>query len=53
MRKLIVILSLVFTFSIVGGLYNTLAHLDEVETITEDQAYMNQFPDPIPSFVFY
>jgi len=51
MRKLIVILSLVFTFSIVGGLYNTLTQLDKVENVTVEEAYTAQFPEQVSGIV--
>jgi len=52
MKKIIIILSVLFTLILAGGLYNTLAQLDEVEIVTTDYyAYMNQFPDPMPDFV--
>ena len=51
MRNLIVILSLVFAFSIVGGLYNTLAQLNKVETVSAEEAYGVQLPDQMPDVI--
>ena len=51
MKKLIIVLSVLFTLIFAGVLYGINQQSAEVETI--EQVYMNQFPDPIPSFVFY
>ena len=47
--KKIIILSVVFTFILAGILYATYKQPDEVETVTAEQVYMNQFPDPMPN----
>ena len=49
--KKIIILSILFTLSLVGVLYGILLQPDEVETVTAEQVYMNQFPDPMPDFI--
>ncbi len=51
MRKFIIILSLVFTFSIVGGLYNTLAQLKKLETVSAEESYGYQLPDQMPDVI--
>ena len=48
MKKIIVILSLIFTIIVAGGLYGTVSQLDKEETVSLEQGYMNQFPDPMP-----
>jgi len=53
MKKIIIILSILFTFILVGGLYGTLTQPDEVETVTVEQVYMNQFPDPMPDMILH
>ena len=50
-KKVLIILSLVFTFSIVGGLYNTLAQLNKLETVSEEGVYGDQCPDQMPDVV--
>lgn len=47
MKKIIIISALV-TFILAGVLYATYEQLDEVETVTAEQVYMNQFPVPMP-----
>ena len=51
MRKLIVILSLVFAFSIVGGLYNTLDQLNNVGTVSVEEVSIPQFPEQLPEIM--
>jgi hypothetical protein len=53
MKKLIIILSVLLTLALAGILYGTSDQPDKEKTMTAEQVYMNQFPDPIPSFVFY
>ena len=49
--KKIIILSVVFTFILVGAIYATHEQPDKVETVTAEQTYMNHFPDPMPDVV--
>ena len=51
MKKLIVIMSLVVTLSIAGVLYGTQDHSDKVESVTAEQLYTTQFPDPKSDFI--
>ena len=51
--KKIIILSILFIFILVGVLYAINKQTNEVETMTADHIYMDQFPDPIPDFVLY
>ena len=51
MKKVITILTLLLILLLVGSLYNTLAQLDKVETVTTDQAYMAQFPDQMSDVI--
>ncbi len=53
MKKTIIILSVLFTLILAGVLYGTNRQPDEVETVTADQFYMTQFPDPSPNFMWY
>ena len=50
-KKIATIFILVLTLILIGSLYNTLAKHDKMETVVIDQAYMNQFPDPMPYVV--
>jgi flagellar basal body-associated protein FliL len=47
--KKIIIISVLVTFILAGVLYATYEQPDEVETVTAEQVYMNQFPDPMPN----
>jgi len=53
MKRLIIILSILFTLILAGGLYGTIVQIDEVEIVTADKVCINQFPDPMPDFVLY
>jgi hypothetical protein len=53
MKKIIIILSILIVFILVGVLYGINQQTNEVETVTADHIYMDQFPDPIPDFVLY
>ena len=46
MKKLIIVLSVLFTLIFVGVLHGINQQSAEVETV--EQVYMNQFPDPMP-----
>ena len=51
MKNVVVVLMIVFTMSLVGGLYNTLAQLDNVQQETTDYAQMKKIPYIIPDVV--
>jgi len=51
MKKLIVILTLMFTLIVAGVLYGTQVQTDEEEKVILEQAYMNQYPNPVPDFI--
>ena len=53
MRKLIIVLSILFALSLTGALYDTQGRSDEQETVTAEQVYMHQFPYSIPDFTLY
>ena len=51
MKKLLIIVSLLFTLVISGVLYGEHAQHEEVENVACNQAFMNQFPDPMPEML--
>jgi flagellar basal body-associated protein FliL len=51
MKQIIIIIMVLFTLCLAGGMYNTLAQLDNVEPETADHAYMNPFPYEMPNVV--
>ena len=51
MRKLIVILNLVLIFSVAGGLYNTLAQLNDGGTVSMEEVFTPQFPEQLPHLI--
>jgi multisubunit Na+/H+ antiporter MnhC subunit len=51
--KKIIILSVVFTFILVGVLYATYKQPGEAENVKAEQVYMNQFPDPMPQVMMH
>ena len=53
MKKMIIILSVLFTLILTGVLYGTNIRPEKVETVMVEQVYMYQFPDPIPDFMLY
>ena len=53
MKKIIIILSILFTIILAGGLYGAHLQLSKVETVTAEQVYMNQFPDPMPDVILH
>ncbi|MBW1915909.1 MAG: hypothetical protein JRI86_13410 [Deltaproteobacteria bacterium] len=48
MKKTIIILSFLFTLILTGVLYGTSDQPEEVEAVTAEQVWMNQFPVPMP-----
>ena len=53
MKKIIIILSILFVFILVGVLYGINQQTNEVETVTADHIYMDQIPGPALDFVLY
>ena len=53
MKKIIIVLMVLFTLSIAGGLYNTLAQLDNVEAETQATHNMNPFPYEMPDVIMH
>ena len=51
MRKIVIVIMVLFTIGIAGGLYNTLAHLDTIGKETTDYSNLTQFPCEIPDIV--
>ena len=52
MKKIIITLSILLTLILAGVLYGTQDRSDAGETVTLEQVYMNQFPDPMPEIIF-
>jgi len=48
MKKIIIILSVLVALSLAGILYGTQGKSDKGETVTAEQVYMDQYPDPMP-----
>jgi hypothetical protein len=48
MKKIIIILSIVFTLFLAGVLYGTQDRSDERETVSIKEAYSAQYPDQMP-----
>ena len=53
MKKIIIVLMVLFTLSLAGGLYNTLAQLDNVEAETQTTHNMNPFPYEMPDVIMH
>jgi len=51
MKKLIIILSVLFTLMIAGVLYGKNKQPDWVGTMTAEELYMHQFPDSMPDVI--
>jgi hypothetical protein len=51
MKKLITTLILILTLSVVGGLCNTLAHLNDLGTVSVEEVSTNQFPEQLPEIM--
>ena len=52
MKKLIIIVSLLFTLILAGVLYGEHAQHEVVGTVAGSQALMNQFPDTVPDISY-
>jgi len=49
MKKIIIILSILFTLVLSGVLYGKNKQPDWVKIVTAEQVYMHQFPDSMPN----
>jgi hypothetical protein len=52
MRKIVIVIMVLFAIGLAGGLYNTLAHLDTIEKETTDYSDVTQFHGEMPDIVF-
>jgi len=51
MKKIIIILSILFTLIVAGVLYGTQDQSDQRKPVTLEQVYMNQYPNPMPDVI--
>ncbi len=51
MKKTITTLIFLLTLSVVGGLCNTLAHLNDVGTVSVEEVSTSQFPEQLPEII--
>ena len=51
MKKIIIILSVLFTLVLSGVLYGKNKQSDWVKTMTVEEVYMHQFPDSMPDVI--
>ena len=51
MKKIITILVLILILAAVGGLCNTLAQLNEEETVSAEEVFTPQFPEELPDLI--
>ena len=51
MKKLIIILSLLFTLILAGILYGKYVQQDEVEKVTLEEVYMDSHPNPMSNYI--
>jgi hypothetical protein len=51
MKKILMILTLVFTLLLAVGLYKTLAQLDTVETVPVEEMHTALFPEQMPDLI--
>ena len=51
MKKAIIIVSAFLTLLITGAFHGINQKSEKIETITAEQAYMNQFPNPMPNVI--
>ena len=52
MKKIAIVIMVLFTIGLAGGLYNTFAHLNDVGQEVINQAYVEQLPSDMPDVVF-
>jgi len=53
MKKIAIVIMVLFTIGLTGGLYHTLAHLNNVGQEVTNQAYVEQLPPDMPDAVFH
>ena len=53
MKKLTIIISVFVTIILIGSLYGTQEQADERETVTVEQMWVSQCPDPMVGFPLY
>ncbi len=51
MKKVIIVIMVLFTLCLAGGLYNTLAQLDNVEPGTTAHTSATPFPHEMPAII--
>ena len=51
MKKIAIVIMVLFTIGLAGGLYNTLAHLDTIGQETTGYSNVTQFPYEVPDIV--
>jgi hypothetical protein len=51
MKQIIIIIMALFTLCLAGGLYNTLAQLDNVEPETTEHISATPFPHEMPDII--
>jgi hypothetical protein len=51
MKKVIIVIMVLFTLCLAGGLYNTLAQLDNVEPGTTEHTSATPFPHGMPDVI--
>ncbi len=52
MKNIIIVIMVLFTVSLTGGLYHTLSHLNDVGQEVTNQAYVEQLPFDMPDMAF-
>ena len=52
MKKIVILFAVLFTVTLTGGLYLTLAHLNDVGQEVTGQAQVEQFLPDMPDVVF-
>jgi hypothetical protein len=52
MKKIAIVIMVLFTIGLAGGLYNTFAHLNDVGQEVINQAYVEQLPPGMPDMAF-
>ena len=51
MKKVIIVIMVLFTLCLAGDLYNTLAQLDKLEPGTTEQTFATPFPHEMPDVI--